>query len=354
MTDVAANHGATAATPQAGPELLTHSRSACASTCLRKHFLRYELGLAPIEERENVAFGVLYHGALERSDLGHDDVAIAAWVRGQSKSPFIAEAVLNVWMGHRWYWQNDAFAVIESEKLFEIPLRNPETGGKTPLWRNAGKRDRIVRMGDGRAALQEYKTTTDDVSPGSDYWARLRLDQQVSRYMLAARSEGIDVATVVYDVTRRPLLKPYLATPMEERKYTEKASKLKDGTIRPAGSLYANQRANDETPLEYGARIADAIAENPSSYFVRMEIARTDDDLIEFEQEMWDQAKLLGDCRRHGRWYRNTQACLTPYRCDFLAICAEPRLVDRVAAGDLPPGFKLADKHPELAAPAAE
>ena len=54
------------------------------------------------------------------------------------------------------------------------------------------ERDRIVRLADGRLALQEYKTTTKDTAPGGAYWARLRLDQQVSRYMLAARAEGLD------------------------------------------------------------------------------------------------------------------------------------------------------------------
>lgn len=329
--------------PQARePELLTHSRAMCAAKCLRMHQLRYELLLEAETQRESLRIGVLYHGALERSTNGADDQGVADWVRASAFNAFEAELVLRMWMAHRWYYQGDGFEVVENEQVFEVPIRNPESGRATPNWKNAGKRDRVLRLRDARLALQEYKTTTDDISPGSDYWLRLRLDQQVSRYVLAAREAGHDIRTVVYDVTRRPQLRPLKATPIEDRKFTK------------AGTLYANQRLLDETPSEYGDRVQAAIVEAPEKHFQRHEIARTDDDIREFEQELWDTQKLLSDCRRHDRWYRNANACTMPWRCDYLSICAEPDLVERLKTGWLPPGFKRAEKHPELAAPATE
>lgn len=321
-----------------GVELLTHSRRVCASTCLRKHFYRYEVGLVPLKESDALRFGSLYHRALELSDLGTSDEEVARETREKAKSAYEAEAVLRLWMGHRWYWQNDAFEVVETEKGFEIPIVNPATGGRTPLWRNAGKRDRIVRLSDGRLALQEYKSTSNDIRPGSSYWMKLRVDGQISGYMLAAREEGIDVRSVVYDVSLRPALRPLLATPEESRKFT------KDGR------LYANQRLENETPEEYGERVGADIAERPDHYFQRIEVARTDDDLREFEQELWDQQKTLAACRSHGRWYRNTAACVGMFVCDYLTICAERSIVGRDK--EAPLGFRLLeDVHPELTAP---
>lgn len=321
-----------------GAQLLTHSRRVCASTCLRKHFYRYELGLVPLHESDSMRFGTLYHRALELTDLGTSDEDVATEVRAKAKSTFEAEAILRLWMGHRWYWQNDAFEVVETEKAFDLPIFNPETGGRTPTWRNAGKRDRIVRLSDGRTALQEYKSTSHDIRPGSTYWMRLRVDQQISAYMIAAREEGIDVRSVVYDVSLRPALRPLLATPVESRKFTKE------------GKLYANQRFEDETPEAYGERVGADIAERPDHYYQRIEVARTEDDLREFEQELWDQQKTLAACQKHGRWYRNTAACVGMFTCDYLTICSERTSVGRDR--EAPLGFRLLeDVHPELTAP---
>ena len=69
--------------PQA-PELITHSSSTCASTCLRRYFYRYELGLVPSEEKEATHRGSLFHAALEMRDHGATDEAIAAHVRAHA------------------------------------------------------------------------------------------------------------------------------------------------------------------------------------------------------------------------------------------------------------------------------
>lgn len=323
----------------AEPNLITHSSSTCASTCLRRYFYRYELGLVPSVEREATHRGTLFHKAMEMTDHGASDEAVAEHVRATAMNKHIAEAVLTLWAAHRWYYENDQFDVVESEKGFELPLRDPATGTVDHLWRVAGKRDRIVRLADGRLALQEYKTTTKDVGPGSAYWARLRLDQQVSRYMLAARAEGLDVTTVVYDVVKWPGIRPHSATAPEARRYT------KDG------KLYATQRLVDESPEEYGARMLTVVTGSPSDFMTRMEISRTDDDLAEFEQEQWDQVQMLNMARKRHMWFRNTAVCIDPFRCDYLAICAD-RMWSNLAPGTPPPiGMKFGEKHPELEAP---
>lgn len=310
-------------------QFLTNSRMSCARTCKRKHQLRYELGLFPAVESLPLRIGSAFHLALELNDLGED---AAAAIRASNLDAFEQELVLRMFMGHLWRWQGDGYEVVAPEQQFDLPLVNPDTGAPTPCWRLAGKMDRIVRLADGRLALQEYKTTTDDLSPGSDYWIRLRMDQQVSLYVLAARTLGFDVQTIIYDVTRRPMLRPYKATPEADRKFT------KDGR------LYANQRANDETPEEYGERVNEDIAARPEHYFARVEIPRLAAELDDFRRELWQQQLEIRSAQRAQSWYRNTSACVSPYECEYLSICSRRDLDTNTPAGFV----RSTNVHPEL------
>ena len=75
---------------------------------------------------------------------------------------------------------------------------------------------------DGRVAIVEFKTTRDEISPGSDYWKRLNIDRQVSVYMLGARALGYDATAVLYDAARVPGLRPrLLSRKSEERESPE-------------------------------------------------------------------------------------------------------------------------------------
>lgn len=324
-------------------QTLTHSRLSTFRACPRRHELRYEIGIAPEQDETALRIGTAYHAALEAIDLGRDpEAAIKELGTLDAYETAMVAAMVAV---HQERWRGDTLEVVATELQFDLPLTNPTTGAATPVWRLAGKIDRIYRLPDGRLAIQDYKTTTEDLSPSSDLWVRLRLDQQMSIYVIAARSLGYDVETILYDVTRRPLQRPQKATPIEERKYTQKASKLADGTIRPAGSLYAGQRDVDETAAEFAIRIAEAMRSDLAGYFARHEIARLDSDLDETRAEVWAQQLAIRQAQRSGHWYRNPSACVTPYRCPYIPICHEAAL----RHGQIPAGFrKLEDVHPEL------
>lgn len=310
-------------------ELLTHSRLSCFRSCPRRHLLRYEYGLRPEIEGHALRVGKAFHAAVEAAAKGVNvDVAIEAGL----DDPYDLALVAAMFDGHERRWTEYPVTHVAAELPFDLPLVNPTTGRAAPKWRLAGKIDRIVRLEDGRLALMEYKSTSRDFAPGADYWTKLHLDQQLSIYVIAAREMGYDVATVLYDVTRRPALRPYKATPTEARKFT------KDGR------LYANQRENDETSEEYAARVAADIAEKPDHYFARIEIARLDQDLDECRAELWSQASALRDAKRMGRWYRNPDACFgQSFKCDFVPVCQMSGL-DTVT----PAGFVRGEIHPEL------
>jgi hypothetical protein len=312
-------------------DLLTNSRMACARTCLRKHFYRFELGIVPEYDKLALRVGTAYHKMHEAKAKGLNPWDI---LNGEAfDDPYDRELVARLFMGYEWRYEKEPIEIVKSELPFLDVVRNPETGSPTPLWRSAGKLDGIVRLADGRLALLEYKTTSDDISPGSDYWVRLRLDQQITGYFLAARNLlGFDVQTVLYDVVRKPALRPYKATPPEKRK------------VKKDGTYYADVREQDETPDEYGERLATAMAEDPTRYYMRIEIPRLERDLDEWSEELWQQQLMLRNCQRTGHWFRNTNACTFPYRCEYLDICGEG-----FDENTIPPGFKrLDDLHPEL------
>jgi len=274
--------------------------------------------------------GSAFHRALEAEYKGENIDAVMAEA---VSDPYDLALVAAMFHAHHEHWQSAPLDVVQAEEIFKIPLRNPDTGGLTTVWDLAGKTDKIVKLSDGRLALMEHKTTNRDFTPGADYWVALHLDQQLSIYVIAARALGHDVQTILYDVMRRPMLRPHMATPDANRKY------------KKDGSLYANQRETDELPDEFAARIAADIAERPDHYFARIEIARLQQDLDECAWEVWQQQQIIREAQKSGRWYKNPNSCFSNYgTCEYLSICQ-----GNTMNGEVPPGFKITeDIHPEL------
>lgn len=323
-----------------GRGTLTNSRMSVMKACLRKHYFAYELGIRKDRKSSALHLGGAFHvGQEARAGGASSDDAISCALESYAQIPAWAnprewaceaQTVAALLRGYFQFWALDEWKVIAAEQIFDLSIINPETKAAARIFRLGGKLDKIVELPDGRLALVEYKTAS---NPNEDYWNKLKIDSQISLYMYAARRLGFNVQTVIYDVTSKPGLKPLRATPEENRKYK------KDGT------LYANLRDRDETPEEYGGRVAADVAAYPSLYFMRREIPRLESDLEEFEWELWQTQQLMRDCQRHGRWYRNSGACLHPFPCEFREICFN----GLNPATDLPVGFvKVPFVHEEL------
>lgn len=336
-------------------DTLTHSRLQKFKFCPRAHFYAYEMKLRSERVSSALSEGSAYHKGLEAYDLtdGTHNVKKAAGRRAIAEiyddppAWCTSDDDMYLWICsgikistlfelHCDYWQNQGLEVIATELEFHQPVTNPETGAKSRTFDQSGKIDRIVRLPDGRVAVQEYKTTSMDIAPESDYWSRLKIDSQISGYMINARAIGHDVKTVLYDVTRKPALRPHRATPMESRKYK------KDGT------LYANQNEYDETPESYGRRIYEAVVSEPERYFRREEIVRLDADLHEHQYDVWGTQKAIRACQQSGTWPRNTGSCFGFGKCEFFEICTSG-ISEQVLQGVVPEGFRIADRmHEEL------
>ncbi len=317
--------------------ILTNSRLKTARACQRLHRYQYGLGYRPVVEADSLRLGSLLHLGLEawwRS--GGDRLADAlSALAGAEADPYDRAKVQALLVGYdaRWLAHADLYEVIAVEAEFRCPLVNPVTGRESQTWQLGGKIDVIVReKATGRIGVCEHKSSSEDVGPGTTYWARLRMDPQVSLYFAGAEAVvGEPIAFCLYDVVKKPGQRPLTATAPEARKYT------KDG------ALYKTQRLVDETPEEYRARVIDAIAAAPNDFYARGEVVRLDGEVAESLYDVWQVAQQLHEADKIGRYPRNPGNCLSYGRaCSFLPVCSgETSLEDATL-------FRRTEIHPEL------
>jgi hypothetical protein len=303
-------------------ELLTQSRIKGHRSCRRKHKHRYVDGIRLHSESPALRFGSLVHAGLEAwNKTGRNvEAAITAVYAASTEytqtTAYELQGVIASLAGYHERYSADTAEVLAVELEFQTPLYNISTSGRSTTFDLAGKVDAIYRI-DGEVWIVEHKTTSSDISPGSDYWRRLQLDEQVSLYTLALRQLGYDVVGCIYDVIRKPRMPPLLATPENKRQY------------RKDGALYARQRETDETSAEYLQRYGAELAASPSDYYVRGEVVRLNDEIEEYQRDLWATAQEMIDARREERYPRNPSACHEWNRyCDYWDICTGVETID--------------------------
>lgn len=319
--------------------LLTASRLKTYRRCPRLHQIRYELGYRPVVESEALRFGTLIHAGLEswwRAE-STDRLSAAISAVQHCADPYERARAEVLLVGYHHRWQDEPLTALAVEVEFTAPLVNPATGAPSKTYALGGKLDVIAQHADGRVFIVDHKTSSEDVSVGSTYWTRLRMDGQVSTYFDGAAALGLPADGCIYDVIAKPSTKPRKATPVEARKYTK------------GGTLYANQRDTDETVPEYRERLATVIGEAPDDYYRREEVVRLESELIEHRRDMWALAEQLRD-RRTKHQPRNPDGCSAYGRsCEYLAVCAGMASLD-----DTTQFVRMDDIHPELSLTAKE
>lgn len=310
--------------------VLTNSELREFRACPRRHHFRYVKRRRPIKRGEALSFGSLWHVGLEHwwltdgSPADRLEAALAAMQASAGEEDEIDAYALvtaeELMYGYTARWGDATYRTVAVEQSFEVPLINPATGKPSRTFQIGGKVDAIVADDLGKLHVLEHKTTTSDIETGSIYWTKVRaLDTQVSTYIAGARAAGYAVEDCVYDVVRKPGIRPLKATPPESRKYTK------------AGALYANQREQDETPEEYRLRIRADIIERPERYFARGEIVRLEHDEREHAYDTWQIARMMRDAELAGMSPRNPDACGQWGGCPYLGVCSGEASIDNDA-----------------------
>jgi hypothetical protein len=272
--------------------------------CSREHHYAYDRLLRSAHEAQALRFGSLMHTALEMWWVGGAEVYegqhlnaldYADMALRQAKAdPFDYHTARALMVGYHARWAAEQLEVVAVEKEFRAALVNPDTGKQSVTYQLGGKLDALCKI-DGRIYLVEHKTTSEECGPGSDYVRRLRLDGQVSLYYQGARALGYDVAGVVYDVIRKPGLRPYQV---------------------------GQRRKVAETPEEYGARVLADIEEQPERYFQRHIVVRLEEEEREAMADVWATARAMREGELAGRYPRNVDACIRFGRaCSFFDLC---------------------------------
>lgn len=304
---------------------LTNSARNKFAACHGAYQLFYVQGKRPVIPSDALGFGTAMHALLEGVWGGYSSKAKGEGDGGpifNTGDQYRDMTLKALYEGYLDRWERDddeRFEKVAAEVYFEAPLMNPETGGISKTWVLAGKIDAIAReKSSGKLYIIEHKTTSQDIGPGSDYWRRLAIDGQVSGYYVGAQANGYDVENCLYDVIRKPTIKPYKATPEDKRKYN------KDG------SLSKTCREFDETPEEWYHRLELDIIQRPDYYYARVEVARSADDLTDYLFDMWAVGREIADAQRLGRFSRNPQNCQSYGKCEFFDVCSGCADIDDV------------------------
>lgn len=302
--------------------VVTNSELRAHRACARRHHYAYTLKRRPRLVSDALKFGTIWHLGLEAWWLTSGDpparlTAAVTRMRREQSDAFALVMAEEMMIAYTARWGDAPLRTVAVEVSFDAPLVNPETESPSKLFRIGGKIDAIAIDEDGRHVIVEHKTTAADIEEGSLYWKKVRtLDTQVSTYIQGARALGYEVDRCIYDVARKPALRPLKATPEADRKYTK------------AGLLYANQRDRDESPEEYRLRLREELQDRPERYFARGDIVRLAADEREHAFDLWQQTKLLREAEVAGFAPRNPDACSQFGQCPYFAVCSGEATID--------------------------
>lgn len=287
--------------------ILTNSSVKCGRRCKREFYWRYIREIRSTGESKALTGGSYCHGHWSgvwggkfESDKYRDRLDLFERAR--------LDAVLTGYDARWQNWIDEHVQTIKVEHVLFIPLVNPDTGAPSTFWQVGMKLDVVVLV-DGRLTLVEHKSTSKPIGVGSSYFERLRIDSQISTYDRALRTIGYDDFDILYDVARKPQLRPL-----------HRSAEIK---LKKDGTPCANQRLEDETPDEFQARCLGAIAENPDDYYAHFQVTRLEDEVRESAQDMWHTAAELRESMLKNRWPRTDDACERFNSwCEFWPICS--------------------------------
>lgn len=277
---------------------ISHSGLKLWRNCKRQYFYSYELLRRPKTKPAALAIGTMWDQALEAWHQGANpvDQLLRAVRHFEGEANEFTRAKLEAMLvGYTAKWAEEPMEVVATQVGFTVPILHPDTGEAHREYQYHGVLDAIVRF-QGRLSVLESKSSGEDITPGSMYWQRVTtLDPQVSMYLLAGQQAGHDVVDCLYDVARKPALKPQVK----------------------------------ETAEEYRERIARDMQARPDWYFQRQRLVRLNHEARAYQQDLWDYACELTETAQHRRYPRNPDHCRSYGRaCEYIGVCSGVASID--------------------------
>lgn len=289
-------------------EVLTFSRIKARKNCPMAEHIRYDLELVPRNKKKSLGLGSAIHLGLETDDI---DKAVGyfdgVFPDSQEEANELevqratVRAMLTGYFNRFGKWGEETIR----ELSFDIPIRNPKTGAVSRSFRLQGKIDAITVI-DGKTWLVEYKTAS-QINKG--YFERVSLDEQITLYMYAYRERfGVKPEGVIYRVLKKP-------------------------TIR---------QTKKESLEQFCNRLEQDYVDRPDFYFFEQKYYRSENDLKQFEKELWAFTQQYLYEKRNDINCKNASRCLDFGQCEYMPIC--------LGEADLELDYVKKEKHEELRA----
>jgi hypothetical protein len=277
---------------------LSHNQIRLWRSCKRQYGFAYVQLRVPKKKPAPLVFGGTWDECLEAwhgAGTAQDKLLRASRVAMHEADPWVKAKLLAMLVGYSAMWGDVPSRLVATQVEFKLPIIHPVTGQTHPECSITGFIDAIVEL-DGRLVVLESKSSGEDVTPGSAFWQRVAvMDPQVSTYLPAARALGYDVRDCVYDVARKPELRP----------------------------------KKDETPEQFQDRIVHDMAARPEWYFQRQTLVRLDREEREHALDVWHYADEIVSASRTGRYPRNPDNCHKFGRaCEYAPVCAGEASLD--------------------------
>lgn len=297
------------------------SFKACPTRC----YLKYVLGLVPIEDTDSQRQGTNWHKILEIMGMKPGSVcpecsklswkdstcplcegtdilpmemmdAVIRYLNkvyevvpmSKTRAEWLTERAILLYSlcGYNWQYVDDDYEIVAEEIQFRLPILNPATGRALPNVVLQGRIDKLVRSPNGIYYIDEHKSTGKSVDSDSTFWSHLTLDTQTKLYPYAAQRlqlageleqygiKPIDplIRGVRYDAWHKPGISPKKLTQADSKKLVETGEYLGEKfnvTCPPdANGPVLDGEVLDTTP---GAKEgAFAVRETPEMFGTRL------------------------------------------------------------------------------------
>ena len=267
--------------------------------------------------------------------------------------------LLYCFSGYNWFYdqQPDQYTVVATEIEFEMPLYDVD-GNEIEGVTVVGKIDQIVQDAYGNFYVREFKSTS--LTINDEYWDHLNLDPQVSIYVQAANwlkvngmlvkygiaRDDSPIRRALYNVWHKPKIGPKFITQkaskelVETGKYCDQEFDIEDGRyhneaihINTVPALVEPGKKEGtfaiyETPDMFGARLLQDVVERPGFYFQQRELARTPEQMVKFQTELFNVYMMMKYQLENNYFYTDDKQCSARFRCEYKVLCDNGVVVD--------------------------